>query len=418
MSDAIALAKNPLRPPPHLAHDAPMPTTIPHTAAILARLIGFPTVSRSGNRALVEYVRALVEPAGARVVLTDDGDNANMWISVGPDDVPGVVLSGHSDVVPVAGQPWSRDPWLLHGEHGRLYGRGTADMKGFVASAIRAVLVAARRPLKTPLHLAISFDEEIGCIGVRSLLPILAAQPVKPLLVWIGEPTGLALADGHKGKSSYRATMTGRAAHSALTPQGLNAIYLASDFITALRDLQSDLIARTVPDPAYDIGYSTIHVGTIAGGETLNIVPNTCTLEFEIRDLAADDVPALEAAIRARAEAIVAPWRAQFPEGAITIELDNTYPGLNTRHPGALAFARAVSGHNGPEIKLAFGTEGGLFAQGLGVPAVICGPGSMDQGHKPDEFVTEEQLARCDAMLARLIDRLESGLGSAFSMQS
>ena len=395
-----------------------MPSTIPDTTAILARLIAFPTVSRTGNRALVDHVRSLVEPAGARVLLTDDGDSANMWISIGPDDGPGVVLSGHSDVVPVAGQAWSRDPFMLHAEEGRLYGRGTADMKGFVASAIRTLLLAARRPLKTPLHLALSFDEEIGCIGVRSLLPLLAAMPIRPLLVWIGEPTGLMLANGHKGKSAYRVTCTGRAAHSALTPQGLNAIYLAGDFISALRSIQDDLIAQTVPDPAYDVGYTTIHVGTIRGGETLNIVPNACTLEFEIRDLASDDVAAIEARIRAAAEAIVAPWRAQFPEAAITIEPINFYPGLDTRHPGALAFARAVSGHNGAAIKLAFGTEGGLFAQSLGVPAVICGPGSMDQGHKPDEFVTEEQLARCDAMLLRLVDRLEMGLGSAFPMQS
>ncbi len=390
---------------------------MPHTRTILERLIAFPTVSRSGNRALVDYVRSLVEPAGAHVVTTDDGPDANMWISVGPHDVPGVVLSGHSDVVPVAGQHWRHDPFVLRAEDGRLYGRGTADMKGFLASAIHAVRIAARRPLRTPLHLAISFDEEIGCVGVRSLLPVLAAQPVRPLLVWIGEPTGLKLASGHKGKSAYRVTFTGRAAHSALTPQGLNAIYLATDFIGALRDVQNDLIARAAPDPAYDVGYSTVHVGTIRGGETLNIVPGTCTLEFEIRDLAIDDVAAIEADIRSRATAIVAPWRERFPECAITIETINTYPGLDTRHPGALALARAVSGHNGAEIKLAFGTEGGLFARTLGVPAVICGPGSMDQGHKPDEFVTEDQLARCDAMLARLIDRLEAGLGSAFPIQ-
>ncbi len=390
---------------------------MPHTRTILERLIAFPTVSRSGNRALVDYVRSLVEPAGAHVVTTDDGPDANMWISVGPHDVPGVVLSGHSDVVPVAGQHWRHDPFVLRAEDGRLYGRGTADMKGFLASAIHAVRIAARRPLRTPLHLAISFDEEIGCVGVRSLLPVLAAQPVRPLLVWIGEPTGLKLASGHKGKSAYRVTFTGRAAHSALTPQGLNAIYLATDFIGALRDVQNDLIARAAPDPAYDVGYSTVHVGTIRGGETLNIVPGTCTLEFEIRDLAIDDVAAIEADIRSRATAIVAPWRERFPECAITIETINTYPGLDTRHAGALALARAVSGHNGAEIKLAFGTEGGLFARTLGVPAVICGPGSMDQGHKPDEFVTEDQLARCDAMLARLIDRLEAGLGSAFPIQ-
>jgi acetylornithine deacetylase len=165
------------------------------------------------------------------------------------------------------------------------------------------------------------------------------------------------------------------------------------------------------------VGYSTVHVGTIHGGEALNIVPNACTLEFEIRDLAADDVAQIEARIHAAAEVIIAAWRAQFPEAAIAIETTNTYPGLDTRDPHALALARAVSGHNGPEIKLAFGTEGGLFAKGLGVPAVICGPGSMDQGHKPDEFVTEDQLTRCDAMLLRLIDRLEAGLESVFPMQ-
>jgi acetylornithine deacetylase len=379
---------------------------IPDTHTILADLIAFPTVSRSGNRALVDHVRALVEPAGARVELTDDGDSANMWISLGPDDRPGLVLSGHSDVVPVAGQDWRRDPFRLHAEHGRLYGRGTADMKGFLACAIRAVLIAAQRPLRTPLHLAISFDEEVGCIGVRSLLAMLATRAQRPLLVWIGEPTGLALAAGHKGKAAYRVECTGRAAHSALPAQGLNAIDLAADFIAALRAVQQGLI--TGPD------HTTIHVGTIHGGQALNIVPAQCTLEFEIRNLAADDPLAIEAAIRACAEAIVAPWRDRFPEAAIMIEQVNAYPGLDTRHPGALALARAISGHNGAPLHLAFGTEGGLFAQRLGVPAVICGPGSMDQGHKPDEFVHEDQLARCDAMLARLIDRLETGLASDF----
>ena len=387
------------------------------TATILADLIGFPTVSRSGNRDLVNHVRALVEPAGLRVTLTDDGDSANMLIATGPVDRPGIVLSGHSDVVPVAGQPWSRDPFVAQQVDGRIYGRGAADMKGFVAAAIRALLLAAQRPLATPLALAISFDEEIGCIGVRSLLPVLAAMPVRPLLVWIGEPTGLALASGHKGKSSYRVDCTGRASHSALPHLGLNAIHLATDFIAMLRDLQAELIAAATPDPAYDVPHTTLHVGTISGGTALNIVPDHCTLEFEIRDLPADDVAAIEAAIRSRSAAIVAPWRAMVPEAAITITPTNAYPGLDTRHAGALALARAVSGYNGAPIKLAFGTEGGLFAQSLQVPAIICGPGSMDQGHKADEFVTLDQLARCDAMLERLIDRLETGIGSDFLMQ-
>lgn len=382
--------------------------TVPETRAILADLIAFPTISRSGNRALVDHVAALFAPTSARIELTDDGADANMWISVGPGDRPGVVLSGHSDVVPVAGQPWTRDPFRLSEHEGRLYGRGSADMKGFVASAIRAMLIAADRPLATPLHLAISFDEEIGCVGVRSLLDRLEARGERPLLVWIGEPTGLEVASGHKGKAAYRADCKGRAAHSALLHTGLNAIHLACDLIAGLRAVQDDLIAAGGHDPAYDPPYSTLHVGTIRGGEALNIVPDACSVEFEIRDVPGDAIADIEARVRARADAIVA--AAQSADAAITIRRTNAYPALDTRHPGALAFARSLSGHNGRDVRLAFGTEGGLFAQRLGVPAVVCGPGSMDQGHKPDEFVTLEQLARCDAMLARLIARAEAGV--------
>lgn len=384
--------------------------SLPDTRAILADLIAFPTISRTGNRALVDYVRALLAPVGARIELTDDGDSANMWITMGPEGVPGVVLSGHSDVVPVAGQDWSRDPFVLHEQDARLYGRGTADMKAFLASALAMLLRLDPARLRTPVHLAISFDEEIGCVGVRSLLAMLGARVPKPLLVWIGEPTGLALATGHKGKAAYVVEARGVAAHSALAPHGLNAIYLMADFIAGLRGLQDELIAQGPADPAYDIAHSTIHCGTIAGGEALNIVPGRCTAQFEMRTIAADDPAALEARILALAEAIVAPHRARFPDSALTVTRTNAYPGLDTLHPGALAFARTLSGSNGAPIKVAFGTEGGLFARDLGVPAVICGPGSMDQGHKADEFVTVEQLARCDAMLARLAVMLERGV--------
>lgn len=383
---------------------------LPDTRTLLERLIAFPTVSRSGNLALVDHVAGLFAGTPARLTRTDDGQDANLLISVGPEDQPGIMLSGHSDVVPVAGQPWTYDPFRLTEHEDRLHGRGTADMKGFVAAAIRAMLIACTRDLKTPLELAISFDEEIGCIGVRSLIGLLEKRPIKPLIVWIGEPTHLRLASGHKGKSSFLVTATGRAAHSALTPQGLNAIHLCCDLIAALRTLQDDVIARSPPDPTYDVGYTTIHVGTIHGGEALNIVPNTCQFEFEIRDTAADDVAALLARIEAEAERIVAPLRAQFLEAAFTITPTNAYPGLDTRHPQALALARTISGDNGDPVKLAFGTEGGLFSTGLGTPAIICGPGSMDQGHKPDEFVTQDQLDRCDAMLARLISQAENGI--------
>lgn len=379
--------------------------------AILDRLVAFPTVSRQSNAALIAAVRGWLEPLGARINEVPSAEGrSNLWISIGPEDRPGIVLSGHSDVVPVEGQNWTRDPFRLSEAEGRLYGRGTADMKGFLASAIAMAAEACRRDLATPLHLALSCDEEIGCIGVRSLLPVLEALPLRPLLVWIGEPTGLRLATGHKGKAAWRATARGREAHSALAPTGLNAIHLIADFIAALRHLQQDLIERGASDPDYDVPYSTIHVGTIGGGTALNIVPNACTIDYEIRCLGQDDPQAIEAAIAAAAEAVVAPCRARFPEAAITLEAVNAYPGLDTRHAGAIAFMDSLTRSNEPAMKVAFGTEGGLFAQTLGVPTVICGPGSMDQGHKADEFVTLAQLERCDALLARLLDRLEAGL--------
>ena len=383
----------------------------PTSRQILRDLIAFPTLSRTSNMALVEYVRSLLEPLGARITTaTSEHDRQNLWITIGPQGVPGVVLSGHSDVVPVAGQAWSRDPFTLHEAEGRLYGRGTADMKGFLACALRCAIVATARPLVTPLHLAISYDEEIGCVGVRSMIDLLQGLPVRPLLCWIGEPTALRLALGHKGKAAYRATCIGREAHSALAPTGLSAIHIAADFIHALRNLQTELSERPHLDRDYDVPYSTVHVGTIQGGTSLNIVPKTCVLDFEIRNIAQDDLGEIEADIRDRAAAITTRLRTWFPEADIVIEAVNAYPGLNTRHAGALDFMQGLTGSNQSAIKVAFGTEGGLFNQKLGVPAVICGPGSMDQGHKPDEFVTVEQIDRCDRLLNRLLDRLERGV--------
>lgn len=383
---------------------------IPTSHEILAQLVAFPTISRSSNRELTAYVRRLLEPLGARIQsITAQEDRENLWISIGPEDVPGIVLSGHSDVVPVAGQDWSRDPFSLEQADGCLYGRGTADMKGFLASALRCAMLAASRPLVTPLHLAISYDEEIGCVGVRPMLEVLQALPLRPLLCWIGEPTSMCLAVGHKGKAAYRARFIGRPAHSALAPHGLNAIHIASDFIQALKKLQVDLSEQVTLDHDYDIPYSTVHVGTIAGGEALNIVPGHCELEFEIRNIGHDDPNVIEGEIRLLADGMVKALRTWYPEADIVIERMNAYPGLDTRHPAALEFMRRLTGRNRP-MKVAFGTEGGLFSETLGVPAIICGPGSMDQGHKADEFVSVEQLHACDTLLSRLLDQLEHGV--------
>ncbi|NJS40157.1 MAG: acetylornithine deacetylase [Rhodobacteraceae bacterium] len=377
---------------------------------ILERLLAFDTVSSRPNMALMVYVRDLLEGAGIAVTLIPDagGGKANLYASVGPGD-GGVMLSGHTDVVPVDGQAWTVPPFALTEAEGRLYGRGAADMKGFVACAVEAMLLASARPLKVPLHLALSYDEEIGCMGVRSLIDMQAAAPIRPRMCIVGEPTGMQVATGHKGKVALRATCTGREGHSALAPLALNALHLAGDFLGAVRGLQAEVAATGLRDGDYDVPYTTLHVGKMSGGVQVNIVPNHATLDFEIRSLAGEDVAGLISRLKAAAEGIVAPLRADFPEAAIKVERLWDYPGLGTpSDAGVVNFVKGLTGANGT-IKVAFGTEGGLFDQRLGIPTVICGPGSMAQGHKPDEFVTVEQLERCQAMLGALVGRLEAG---------
>ena len=379
---------------------------------ILDKLVAFDTVSSKPNIALMGYVKSLLESAGIAVTLVPEasGGKANLYATVGPEDAAGVMLSGHTDVVPVEGQAWTHPPFALTEADGRLYGRGTADMKGFVACAVEAMLLAARRPLTVPLHLALTYDEEIGCMGVRSLIDMLAAAPVKPRFCIVGEPTGMQVATGHKGKVALRATCTGREGHSALAPLALNALHLAGDFLGAVRRVQAEVAATGLRDGDYDVPYTTLHVGKMAGGVQVNIVPNQATLDFEIRSLAGEDVDGLIRRLDAEAEAIVAPLRSEFPEAAIRVERLWDYPGLGTPSDAEVVnFVKGLTGANGT-IKVAFGTEGGLFDQRLGIPTVICGPGSMAQGHKPDEFVSVEQLDRCRAMLAALIGRLEAGL--------
>jgi acetylornithine deacetylase len=380
------------------------------TLGILERLIAFDTVSARPNIALMHWLRDLLAEAGIGAVLIPDasGAKANLYATVGPQERPGVMLSGHTDVVPVEGQAWTRPPFQLTEEAGRLYGRGTADMKGFVASATAAALRAAQRPLATPLHLAFSHDEEVGCIGVRSLIDLLAAAPVRPGFAIVGEPTAMAVATGHKGKRGLRATCQGREGHSALAPMALNALHLATDLVQAIRAEQARIAAGGARDGDYDVPYTTLHVARIRGGDALNIVPNRASVDFEIRHLAEDDPEEILGRIHHAAQAIVA--AAEDDDAAIEIEQVLSYPGLGTPpDAGVVAFVKALTGANAT-IKVAFGTEGGLFTERLGIPVVVCGPGSMAQGHKPDEFVTREQLARCDAMLDALIDRLGTGL--------
>ena len=379
---------------------------------ILERLISFDTTSRNPNLELIEYVRNLFSGNGisSHLIHDESGTKANLYATVGPDENGGVMLSGHTDVVPVDGQDWSKPPFKLTEQDGKLYGRGTADMKGFVACAISAMLKASKSRLKTPLHLALSYDEEIGCIGVHSLIDMLAEAPVKPAICIVGEPTSLAVATGHKGKVALRARCAGKEGHSALAPLALNALHLGCDFVQDIRQMQVELENSGNRDADYDISYTTLHVGRMSGGTVLNIVPNLCEIDFEIRNVAEDDPQEIIREFRKRASGIVEKYKGQAEEADITIETLFSYPGLNTpTNADVVTFVKSLIGANAT-CKVAFGTEGGLFFEKLDIPTVICGPGSMAQGHKPDEFVSVEQLGLCEAMLDRLLLRLESGI--------
>jgi acetylornithine deacetylase len=378
------------------------------TLEYLERLVAFPTVSRDSNLALIDFVNAELRSLGiaATLVHNEDGKKANLWATIGPQDKPGIALSGHTDVVPVEGQNWSSDPFQLNARGGNYYGRGSADMKGFIACCLSLAHAAVQRKLTTPIHFAFSYDEEIGCIGVRRMLDMLKTMPVRPRLCIVGEPTMLQVVTAHKGKLGYRATAHGLEAHSSLAPIGANAIYMACDLIAEIRAIQEDIAMKGPRDGDYDVAYTTLHVGKIKGGEVMNIVPNHATFDFEIRYLPEDDGPAIMARIGKAAEAVARNFQGVFPAAHFSFVELQSYPALNTPVDSeAVNFVRALTGGNSTG-KITFGTEGGLFQQELGIPAVVCGPGSIAVAHKPDEYVSGEQLALCDAMLGRLLEKV------------
>lgn len=377
------------------------------TLEMLERLIAFDTVSARSNLELIGYVEGHLTERGFTVARIPDpgGQKAGLYAERGPAG-PGVLLSAHTDVVPVAGQDWTHEPFRLTRDGDRLHGRGTTDMKGFVASVLALAEKAARVDLKEPLKIVLSYDEEVGCTGIRKMLDRLVPLIGRPRACIVGEPTEMRVAVGHKGKAALRATCHGESGHSALAPRFLNALHLATDFVAALRRLQEDLAERGARDPAYDVPYSTVHVGVLSGGTALNIVPDRALLDFELRHLAADRAEDMLARVTAAAEQVAEPYRPAFPGARIEVAQVNAYPGLDQAGDAAVvAYARRLARTDGV-TKVAFGTEAGFF-QSLGIPTLVCGPGSMEgQGHKPDEYITLGQLAACDAMMARLLDDL------------
>jgi acetylornithine deacetylase len=374
---------------------------------MLERLIAFDTTSRNSNLALIEFVRDYLDRLGiaSDLIFDDAGAKANLFATIGPWERAGIVLSGHTDVVPVDGQEWSSDPFACVERGGRLYGRGTADMKGFIATALALVPEFRAMPLAAPVHLALSFDEEVGCKGVPSLLDHLAAAlPVLPRGCVVGEPTGMRLANGHKGKAGYVCTITGRASHSALNHLGVNAIEVAARIIDELRRLNEQFRSGGPLQADFEPPHCTVSTGVIAGGSALNIVPEHCRFEFEFRPLPGQDPDELIARIRDWAAATLLPkMRTVAPEAAIEWRELMSYPGLGTgAAPAPIEEVCARLSATERPIKLAFGTEAGHFAA-RGIPAVVCGPGDIDVAHKADEYVEPDQLERCAAFLRQLI---------------
>lgn len=374
---------------------------------ILEKLVAFPTVCGRPNIDLINFTRSTLAENGieSEIFPNETGDRANLFATVGPKDASGIILSGHTDVVSTEGQSWTFPPFEMTRADDRLFGRGTADMKGFVAAALAAALRAKNQSLTAPLHLAFSFDEEAGCLGVHSMLRELADRR-KPRLCLVGEPTLMQVVVGHKGKMEARVTCVGRAAHSSLAPHAENAIYLGVEFIEAVRLEQQRLVAEGGRDEAYDLPYSTLHVGLIRGGRALNIVPDLCTLEFEIRHLPEDSPEQIMDRLREAASRISGRAREHTPEATVEIDITNYYPGLQTApDSNAVQLVKTASGSS-VVGKVAYGTEGGLFSDYLNVPTIVCGPGSITQAHKPDEYIEVSQIRRCDEMLDALVAQL------------
>jgi acetylornithine deacetylase len=375
------------------------------TVAILEALVGFDTTSRNSNLALIGWVENYLDRFGVvhERVFDATGAKANLWATIGPAAAPGYILSGHTDVVPVDGQEWSHDPFHLAERDGRLFGRGAADMKGFLACCLGAVPDMVARELAQPLHLAFSYDEEVGCVGVRGLIARLEHAKVKPIGCFVGEPTEMGVVIGHKAKRSLRVTVRGKTCHSSLAPSGVNAVEYAARLIVKIRHITDRLARHGARDPLYDVPFTTGHTGTVHGGTALNIVPDACIFEFEFRSIAADDLDVLVDEVMAYARDVLEPeMKAVAPQSGIAFEIKSGFPGLElSDQADVVHLAKRLAGQ-GRHSKVAYGTEAGLF-DAAGISTVVIGPGSIDQAHKADEFIAVAELEKCGAFLDHLV---------------
>jgi acetylornithine deacetylase len=376
----------------------------PAAVEILRTLVGFDTTSRGSNLALIEWVEAYLDDLGVphRRVPNADGGKTNLIASLGPEAEGGVVLSGHTDVVPVDGQAWSTDPWTLTERDGRLYGRGTCDMKGFLALALAAApeLKGAARPT----HLAFSYDEEVGCLGAPSMIEVIGRELPRPAMVVVGEPTDMVAVNGHKGIATFTVTVHGREAHSSQTQQGVSAIMEAVSLMASLRALAEKLEREADPASPFTPKGATLTIGVVHGGTAGNILARECQFLFDLRCPPGLDPAAVLAPFRAQVAELDHALKARAPEAGCTLVQRSNTPPLAPEVGGAAeAFARRLAGDNGPPRAVAFAAEAGQF-QAAGFSTVICGPGSIAQAHQPDEFVELSQMQRGASFMRRLIE--------------
>lgn len=381
---------------------------------LLGALIAFDTTSRNSNLELIGFVEDYLARRGVDSIRVDhdEAGKTNLYATIGPDIDGGIVLSGHTDVVPVDGQPWSSDPFRMEVRDGRAYGRGACDMKGFIACALAAVDALVERDLRLPVHLAFSCDEEVGCTGVRNLIAHIDAHLPRPGLVIVGEPTSMQVVDAHKSAETYRTVVTGHEAHSSCIDLGVNAIMTAGELIGELGRIRDDFIARGDPSGRFDPPYSSVHVGLISGGTAKNIIPRECAFDWETRMLPGADRDEAPARLAAFAATLEPAMKRIAADAGVTTTRINAVPGLEPRphetaHAVCLKLAEANETH-----AVSYCTEAGLF-QNIGLPALICGPGSIAQAHRADEFVDVSQLAACDAFLGRVAAYAERPASSA-----
>ncbi|MCX7139314.1 MAG: acetylornithine deacetylase [Proteobacteria bacterium] len=380
----------------------------PVSVEMIRKLVGFPTVSRDSNLELIHFVRDRLAALGAEARLTynDERSKANLFATLGPRGKPGIVLSGHTDVVPVDGQAWDTDPFCVVEKDGKLYGRGTSDMKSFVAVVLALAPEFAQRGLKTPIHFSFSYDEEVGCIGVGRLIADLAQAGIKPQSCIVGEPTLMRPVIAHKGKKGFRCNVRGFACHSAYAPMGVNAVEAAAEAVAFLKSMARRHRDNGPYDRGFDVAHTTVHTGVMRGGTALNIVPHECTFDFEFRHLPGDDPDALFAEFRNYLDTSLVPeMRAVHADSGFEIVPLSVLPALdNGPEMEVVGLAQELSG-NSDIGKVSYGTEGSQF-QRAGIPTVVCGPGSIEQAHKPNEYVAIEQVEKCEQFIRRLMNHV------------